>query len=320
MKSVFVLATCLGALTISHASFEMLLVADDGNGTGGTAKVHRVDGATGAYLGSFGGGLLQSARGISIDQSTGRAYVTETGGGIHVFDYNTGLYFGRVGSSSFFDRYTVFKNKAVYGSGSGLDKTDVATGERSSVVMPNGGDALWVADYSATEIIVNSHASGTSASLYRYNVVTGVFTPISNAFDDSPASNFANAVYLPNLGSITTPVIVAGLGALGDLRMYRLTAQNTYLTVQNWNSDALLNCYGVVSAHAGFFACGASSADSTKGVITYFDNYGEERQTYSNSNFHDLRGMAAVVAPEPGSMVALTAGMIALIARRRRSN
>lgn len=315
MKFFAFLAVLAGTASV-NATFEMLLVADAGNGTGGTSRVHRIDGTTGAYLGSFGGGFLNGARGIDIDQSTGRAYVHEVSGGIQVFNYNTGVYFGRLDTSTFFDRYGVFSNGSVYMTGGGLEITNVATGARNTLSTPNGELVVWVAKHSATELIVKTGT--TQAMLYRFNTATQTFKESSSAFNDGSTGFFADAEFLPSVGSPSSRSIFAGLSLSGDIREYQLDAVGNFLSASSIASSYLERCFGVAKGHAGFFTCGQLATDATKGGITYFDNFRTERQGYTYSNMYAPRGMASVIAPEPGSMMVLGLGVLACLCKRRK--
>lgn len=257
-------------------------------------------------------------RGLTIDRTTGRAYVAEGGGGgIHSFDYNTGVYYGRLDAGYFFDRYLVYKGGSVFATGGDLVRTNVSTGVQTTIGLPNLGGPAWIADYSASEILVSSFFSNTNSTIYRYNVITGQFTAISGVFND-PSSFFGDGTYITKFGPTGLPAAFAGSGAGGDLRRIDFAANGQFAGISAFNSANLNNCFGTTEGHAGIFACGKLAADSTKGGITFFDNFGTERQTYTYSNLYDPRGMASVVAPEPSTMIATTVGLAALVRRRRK--
>ncbi len=317
MKRCFLVSTVLLLAAPGFASFELLLVADNGNGTAGSARVHRIDGTTGAYFGSFGGGVLRSAAGITIDEATGRAYVHEPSSGAYlVFDYNVGTYFGRLDPGTFYDRYPVISNGFLFGTGLSLNKVNLTTGAQSTVALPDGGAPVWVAKENSTNLIIDSYINTATSHLFRYNTVSGLFTALGSGFADNSAF-FADSQYFPSLGTVTNPLVIAGLGGGGDLRRYLLDAAGNYTSSGSVTSTFLNNCYGVTPSHSGFFTCGRLATDGTHGGVAGFDNFLTERETYSYSNMYDPRGMASVIAPEPGSALALLGGLALLVRRRR---
>ena len=80
------LVICAG---MAQASFELLLVADNGVGTFDTRRIHRFDPTTGVYLGAFGG-FSNPIISTHIDQATNSLYVIEPTT-VTRWDYNTGM-------------------------------------------------------------------------------------------------------------------------------------------------------------------------------------------------------------------------------------
>ena len=88
MKSLIACAA-FSLFSVANASFELLLVADNGENTFATRRDHRCDPATGTYLGNFGGfnGEIVSTH---LNRASNSLLVFATNG-LTEWDYNTGL-------------------------------------------------------------------------------------------------------------------------------------------------------------------------------------------------------------------------------------
>jgi len=318
MRTVF-LAFAFACAFTAQASYELLLVADKGNGAAGTSRIHRIDGTSGAYLGSFGSNILTGAIGVTVDSALGLAYVTEGDSGpAHIFDYSTGVYYGQR-SSTFYDRYPVKLGSNLYATqGFGLYKLPLNGGAQTSLNLPNGGSALWLAQTSSTKAIVYSYLTNTTGNLYEFNSTNESFVSLGAVNLSFGISNFAAANFLPSYQG-GGPAIIAGSGVLGDLHVFRLTGSNAFSSASTFSSNSLNNCLGVANAHGGFYATGKLASNGALGGVTFFTNYGAEKQTYSYGNLYDPRGIASVIAPEPGTMLAIGAGLVAMLKRRKKA-
>ncbi len=318
MRTGFIAWAALCPL-LAHASYELLLVADRGNGTAGSSRVHRIDGTTGAYFGSFGGGFLDKAIGVAVDGSTGTAYVSESGGAIQAFNYSTGLYMGQIGGPVFGDRYAIKVGDSIFGSGFSMLRTSLSTGVNTFINLPGSESCLWVAPVSSNEVLAMGFKGSTGNVLYKYNTTTNTFKTLSGTFNWGSSGFFVGATRLSNYQD-TGPVYVSGLGPNGDIQVHRLDAGATSITSATTLSSTYVdNCYGVAPAHAGFFASGTLTSDTTHGGIAFFDNYGRERLGFTYSNMYVPRGIATVLAPEPGSIAAIAGGLLLMLGRRRKA-
>lgn len=91
-KSMLRFAAVASALIALFSSAKTLLRLSDGHGCW-HESIHRFDGVTGAYFGSFGQGMLNLPESFAIDRTTGRAFVYEASIGLtRVFNYNTGAH------------------------------------------------------------------------------------------------------------------------------------------------------------------------------------------------------------------------------------
>ncbi|MCE9559204.1 MAG: PEP-CTERM sorting domain-containing protein [Armatimonadetes bacterium] len=301
-----ILAISLTLLAASaHASFELLLVADNGSNTFATRAVHRFDPVSGAYLGKFGGfsGTIKSTY---LDQSNNRFYVT-TNLETSAWNYNTG---------DLIDTYTYATSatSAVRPSGDRVAYFDVFT-DIQIFSFPDivGGTALtpgvagaqfrsgmWTSNTSlvafdaAQSRMVNftTNAGATSATL-------GVVTASAGAAAGS-GQMCANAG--------TSQLIMAG-GLGGNFRTY-IPGDTGLGTVFGVGGDVL----SAASAHTGFFL------GSNQGATGRIDYYSKNRQLvrqFGSGIVLNPVSMQTVLAPEPGSMVVLGLGLVALLKRRK---
>lgn len=295
---------------MAHASFDLSLVTD-----AGTNSVHRIDPITNAYLGSFGGGFLSSPRGIAINQSLQRAYVLDATSRVSVWNYNTGEFVSsfnanvpgasflnansdgslNIAGSTFVRRFSV--------SGSTL-----ATYTRSGAFNIQQGIRLQDGQFYL------STRTGDSRAFERFNYTTGAFIgssswladrviPMSGSFDASPTANALTAYAFG--GTVFAELDSINNGPIGGV----------------FTSITLLDTVvGLAEGHGGMsFVLGRDKNTPTRGGILRFD-----RNTLTvgptlagTANIVNPTGLANVVAPEPGTMIAVGVGLAALARRRR---
>lgn len=293
-------------VTPSLASFEMVLVLDRGS-----RKVHRFDGVTGAYFGSFGA-FSSNVKSIALERSTNRAYVWDASSGngvLTTWNYNTGEMVG------FVDGW----NPVCQWFGPDLDPTRYLIAVNNSVER-----RTWPQTYSGA-ISLNV---GSTMNLEGYAGGLVAFGSTGMQYVSSAFVAGASIALTGNLGFGT--VSSGDFGTCGIAP--RLTTNGGYYVplaggsfsfTRTWAASSLTNVVAVGAAHSGFYALGKNASNAAQGRVTKLglgNSTAFEFNSFGESYLTDPVGIAVVVAPEPASFVAFGAGMAALIARRRRAS
>lgn len=301
---------CGGALLVAlagqvQASFELVLVLDKGNG-----KVHRFDGKSGAYFGSFGT-FTASARSMSIDQARNRVTVYDAGPGvgwITEWDYNTG------------DLMASYQGWNV-----GIRSYNVANDANLWIVGYLSFVEIW--QKPDTSISFFSPAVGTVANVSRYAgeyVVFGDtgYRRVSAGYVPGASISVAGG---SNFGATTASeygaFAVSGRNSTNGGSLAQLTAGGLGAE-RTWSTSTLSGVVGVGPAHTGFYAVGKNAANLAQGRVTRM-SIGRTTVSALNSFGEgvlvDPVAIQTVVAPEPASIGALGLGLALLARRRRRS-
>lgn len=295
------------ACAFAQASFELLLVADNGANTSfSDRKIHRFDPVTGTYLGNFGG-FANAITSTHINQATNSLFVT-TGFEMTEWDYNTGLMKGH------------------YALGGSLWQ---------AAVNPSGTRRLAFDLFS--NILVYDFPFGGLPNAIAFggnNYASGVF------IDDTTIITYDNGINrfrtITTNAAVTTGAIslttTSALGATGYGQMSRVGGANFVVMP---GAEGMFHHYspgslgsgtssipgggqglGAAAAHSGFFI---SSTLGGVGTVTAFTNGFRPTRQFGSSVLRQPVSMQTVLAPEPGTMAALGLGALALLRRRRKS-
>lgn len=290
---------------MSQASFELILAMD--RGTGSNGKIHRYDGDSGTYLGSFASGWVGANSVMAMNQSANELAIG-SGGFLRIFDYNTGelkrtlftsgtmTTLAYAGGSNF--SYTL-------ASSSGIFTINSVTGGASTIstaiagalvkhLVVNGSDIRYTD--SSTNKIFRSTNGGTSFSSYNIPapaLTGGLAQGISsgNNFNDNYYTSTSFGGFYYDYGSGTGSLSLSGFSGTT----------------------------GVGRAHGGSnFILGTAAAGGARFIKT--DSYLGAGFQFDAPQIATPGHIAVVVAPEPRSWVALGIGAAALLSRRRRKS
>lgn len=302
MNRYLLLAFCMGAAHAASASFELVLI--------GTNKgINRVDGDTFASLGKFGttviGGDVIS---LAIDKSRNTVYAlsqntTKGRESLDIFalNYNTGEFI------------------------SSLRLGNTPTSGRSVTVDEFG--RVWVASGFGLTRYLPQNNWAVSASIAGSFYGVGTASSRVVAYDGTVLRSYLepSAGVFQNLGSVA----LSGAASTSNINMRNgigLIVSGTTAARFDINSGApsILQFYGAPGNKKGLAFGHANKligtyqdtfTTTTGGVYTLDENSGT---LYTEALTGYFGPVATVVAPEPGTLLAASAGVLALVSRRRR--
>ena len=296
------LSLAVSFAAIGHASFEMMLIADNTNGV-----IHRYDPVNRVYLGSFGQGSLLPVTSMALDQTNGRVFVKQDTF-LTAFNYATGeALFStstNAGAIAYREDFGDLITSTSLGllrlgvSMSGFGITSVYSGAPASTQITSDGSSVFIANpangtfvkYSGSSTATTTVTTSSNAGLTG-DTIAGMMTSQSGAFHFALSatdrryyvtSSLANSVVSGSASTLTTTTaITRGHGEYG----YYLGATATGFGIQK------------------FFENG--------------DNFQNFPQVALPSQIGAINSAVTVVAPEPGSMIALGIGVAALLRKRK---
>lgn len=321
MKRGLLVALVACGAQFAHASFELVMVADRG-----TKSVHRFDGTTGAYLGAFGKGYVQNPLSLEINTATNTAYVldavdggTGTSGSaarLWAFNYNTGEYLASA-KTPFTYTYPFLARNSVDGHlyvGNDTSLTDAYNSTTlarvpsvsrilSSFTSLRGGGAfdssgnLWVADGLNLRRVATANVNTTFA-----------FSSVLCA-SGAPVNQVAIS------GNRLLCVGAISYSAIQSLSGLAPTANSP--TVQTDSSYNSINGAGFGHGDTAYVTGVASGGGGKISRILFSERL--KLQDFGTGILVEPRSMAVVVAPEPGTMIAIGTGLAVLARRRKKS-
>lgn len=300
-----------GALAVAaSASYDLALVTDSGTDT-----VHRLDPVTGAYFGSFGGGILSDPRGVVVNQSLGVAYVLDATSRISAWNYSTGAFVTSFNSDVIGAKFlTGNADGTLNVTGTTLARRFSTSGATLATYTRNGTLDTQLGILLRDGLFYLSTRTGVSRSLERFNYATGAFVGANGWLAD-------RLTPIQSIGAANTfNAYVSGTGTSVALE---LDAMNNGPTLSGLVTTALIDTVaGVAPGHGGMmFVLGRDSTTPTRGGIVRFDMNTLTAATVlvGTGQIVTPTGIANVVAPEPGTIAALGLGALVLLRRRRRA-
>jgi|GEM_PF-2497583 len=310
------------ASAFASASFELVMVADP------TAnKIHRFDGPSGAYLGSFGAlnGFSGPCTTMVVNQNRNEVVVNQ-GTLLRRYNYNTGQFIGltnfgfgvtqmslsRDGQSIYeFNNTNVIRKL----NANTLTLTNTYT-YASGLVFGSGAEAnanFLVCQETSTGNLVTRRV-GFDLTLGN-TVNTGTTTVVGQmtAIPSTDLSSFFG-VGFSNLNIAFSHGIATGLTGLSptssNVSAYYSPSPDTF-SGSGLSSTSLTAC----GAHQGMYF-GGKSVGNVQGVYRFDPNY-TFLNKFGEGIIQSQVAIGSVLAPEPGTMLALAAGLSVLLRRRK---
>lgn len=306
MRFIFV-AALSGCVSLSLASFDLILVSDLSKNC-----IHRYDGDSGAYLGSFGQNFVNGPRGLALDQANQRVIV-ESATGISTFNYNTGQHIST---------NPVFAN--------GRDLALLGTNYYRGFSITSSSAMGRIVNYqtSTFQTVYNAGSVGTWTGI---TASSGTSKPYSVDLDTGRVGRWnvsvtsgleavtSNTVIRSGLGSNASFVIGVGDdGAMVSVNASSMAVTTGFVPTGTAWTDGIDAAFGHGTTA---WALGTTAGGTI--LQSYAQNPSsllfQGLNRFSASQVTSPQSMVVVVAPEPMSMSGLALGTLALLKRRKKS-
>lgn len=316
-----VLLCALALPSASFASFELGLVLT-------ATEVYRYDVETASYLGKFGTGRINGARKLAINQSDGTAHVlsysSNSGSRISVFNYSTGSLLRSVNLAApsnytnlSFDNSGNYILSGLYNETSEIARYTSAGTFLGALAAPS---ATLQTFYDGVQTpngdfygVVQNTTTTLGNRLYRWNS-SGLAPTLVDTITTTSSLPYFNLDLLGNK-------IIAQNGVNVPSRVYTAGVSGSTGVSGNWSYPfGTSGAIGGAWTHTGYMILWDSSASPNHELI-FWDEASRTYYPYvtlDNSPTATALDFDIVVAPEPGTMLAL-AGGLGLLAKRRRS-
>ncbi|MCC7103345.1 MAG: hypothetical protein IT206_09755 [Fimbriimonadaceae bacterium] len=309
MRQVAAIAALL-TISSAHASFELMIIADWSSG------FHRFDAETGTYLGMFGNGQTEGTLATWGSSATNRFYAMSFNG-LRSWNYSTGAYLGIVNFNCI-NSYATNDANGNFIAVSGTAVTTFGLNGVTSGVNISGTNLQWIYRHDDGRYYMGDSNNGG-----RILRTTG--TTVSNSVDvvasglnslGMPATpRHAMAHIRPGLPNIANGLYVHD-STTSD-RFYAIDSNFNYQYHSGYGVSNLTTRNGAARGHYGIYHVGKTSTPGTIG-ISYSDD-GSSTRYFTSNLISQPTSMTVILAPEPGSIVALGAGLAAMLRGFRRS-
>lgn len=339
MRGLLVVSLLAGAC-ISTASFEMMLFPDK------QGKVHRIDPVSGSYLGSFN--TIPNAGGAFYHPWDGNmSSVSGLGNTLVVHNPNTGLTSGGLFSTSFGNIMTLAtSSKTIYSAnlgstslfrstqnvggmwqalGAGLIPSGMVSARSMSVGNLNGVPHIFFQGRTASNQRIVSAAPVNGSDNYSSAAISVVEANSANWLFGTEGGSSA----LLSKGANTAFAVCHQLGGSpfsNVLSLHRFSTSGLSETATFGLSQFAGQTASVVAGHDAFYVVGYGISGNLRVQTVYVDPSSVFTSVLGPANEFSqvpIDGTQSgyfpsmVVAPEPGTLIALGAGIGALVRRRR---
>ncbi len=316
-------ALCLSPC--AFASFDMMLYPSQAIG-----RVNRYDPVNNINLGSFVSG--GNSRVISIDQGSNHAFVFDGANSrLKKLNYNTGLLAAPNLSIS---NVTGIDYHAATDRLWGITSTSVFywTQVSTSIVQPTDTPGVtWSSSFVNGNIFTAIGRSTTNELVSQsFNTTTGLSIGVFNSgIILASGSSIGKAASVPSFTFGQNYVVFSYADSAGVLRLGRFIVDTNGLLETFFGSQDLTGIFSrtsvmpaAVNGHESFFLVGQDSVTSTLLRSSQYDTAGPfivmQSNTITTTFSSGAFQVANVVAPEPGTMIAIGLGLAALAKRRAK--
>ena len=288
---------------VASASFDLVLV---GENAASFPKIHRYDGATGAYMGSFGVPYPISSMVGSFARK--RVFASSASGVLMSYDYSTGELKGTASGAG---SIALSPDQSLLYTASG---NLVRTYNASNLSF--GGTLLSVAgaDFSAIAVdrVGRIHLYNQNADQYLMYSSTGSLLSTLSGFglmlnskmvaNNQVGNNFGEGLSQVNGGASLRNINISG---------------SSYVNGFDVSVSGMITYQQVAMGHTGTYVLGTESGGAKR--IFYSPTFlSSPSFMFNPTQFGTSAAMTTVLAPEPASMLALATAGLVLAKRRRR--
>jgi len=305
------LVLVLGLTSLAHASFDVLLVADNGSNTFQTRSIKRFDPVTGAYLGQFGSST-SDFKSMVVVPTRKQLYVSTTGNGVLVYDYNTGDLVNQ------FSNISPLTSMRMNAAGTGL-------------IITVGTNTIYSADLDMTSFpfLVTRTGSSFYDAVQVSNGGLAAYDGAANLIRTYTSANVDSGSTVSIASTATVRSLTGtGYGSTGFGYIMNYTTGQTYYSSMSLNSSGGFSFLGsstsavstnwlaAAPAHVGGYALGQTSTAGIDEVVRFAPS-GAIAGYWTTSALVNPVAMTTYLAPEPGTWAALGLGALAVLRRRR---
>jgi hypothetical protein len=297
------LSLAVSFAAIGHASFEMMLIADNTNGV-----IHRYDPVNRVYLGSFGQGSLLPVFSMALDQTNGRVFVKQNNF-LTAFNYATGEALFSAVTENGVIAYRENFGDLITGTSSGLTRSTVTlTGIGASNTFAASAPSYPELTTDGSNVFLANPANGTFVKYSGSSTATTT--------EVSPADANLAGDTIPSMMTSQSGAFHFALSATE--RRYYVTS-STVNSVRAGSISTLTTTREITRGH-GEYGYYLGTTATGFGIQKFFEN-GNNYQNFTQvalpSQIGSINSAVTVVAPEPGSMIALGIGVAALLRNRK---
>ncbi len=305
----YLLLSALGlSVSSAFASFELAILTDASTG------FHRFDAETGIYLGAFGAGRSGGVLSTWANQSTSRFYAMDAAG-IQSFDYSTGAYLGYVNYGAVTGYATNDTNgDFVNVNGTATINRYSLSGGDSTFALPVGTAARWISLQTDGKWYVGDSGNGGRILRSGTGSLSSGWTVVATGLSATIAANQQNAVASPTPGNPSLANMIITHDGTSS-KYFGFNPAYAFTISSNFNLSTTTR-NGIARGHFGQYHLGLISTGVSQ--VKNFDDAGFGATTWTTSIVSSPRAMTVVLAPEPGTIAALAAGL-AFLARKRKS-
>ncbi len=280
---------------------------------GGVFRVHRVDPANGVTLGSFQIG--PESLGLAASQSRGEMYTMDINGNLRTWDYSTGAL------------------KSIRNVGASLIKDFIISNDQSKLYIVNGGNLVYSYDLNTNGqgVLINEPSTqlvkltqAPNADIYACDVASGKlgrYNAASSYILASTETYFGSTVdQMTFVPSITPGYGTVYYGSDGTAFGYNVTYGGNFVFGNGFSFGVQYSntADAVVQSHNGAYLIGSDTSSSSNVRVAEIDRASYVVRSNMFSGINGVKNVAIVLAPEPGTFVALGLGIAALLKRRRK--
>lgn len=301
---LFAILAVVAVAPMSFASYELMLVVDQAKDS-----ISRYDAVTGASLGTFGALQLEDPQSIALVKGTSECLVFDTATDrVNRFNYSTGQYL-----SSFTLPIAPAPSQIIEPLPDGtflswgysttqLYRMSATGGLLNTYTAPASGGTVSAAGVGPSGEVYAAWTGTDKIHRYGINGTAQGVSAVSGPFASGAQMN-TNSAY--------------GYFTQSSNTLYKFVPGNPATGIETMTLAVGTNLYGVAMGHGDLvYACG----NDASGVGIWVLNGGTKTQVgkFTPAGVTNPVHMAIVVAPEPTTMLALGAGIAALLRRKRR--